>query len=313
MKLLTQQNGWSLFVNCYDYLYHSVAVDRHVYGSMLSVERIITGTNMEVSLLLHGTSVWNAPVRASELSIETETGATKSVETTKLPSQVVLYGSSVLTVGVYRSLLLRCVKALSFALNGWLRDQQQQQQQTNGSNNVENEEAEKKTSKGSVGKSEGKDVQGHHKAGGGDCSVDVAVVPGGGANELSWAAVWDEVSDCAMNHGEVVDKTVASTLFSPVAALIASGVRQRLATTSPKRSINHAVTLCKMISNAYRSVAKVMLASCINDLDIDSLFAPNTGCYFAPTIPRTLLVWENLLKLQNARTGIIACSDPMSR
>jgi hypothetical protein len=312
MKLLTQQNGWSLFVNSYDYLYHSVAVDRHVYGSMLSVERIIIGTNMEVSLLLHGTSVLNAPVCAGEQSIETEAGATNSVETTKLLSQVVLYGSSVLTVGVYRSLLLRCVKALSFALNGWLRDQQRQQQ-TNGSNNVENEEAEKKTSKDSVGKSEGKDVQGHHKAGGGDGSVDVAVVPGGGASELSWAAVWDEVSDCAMNHGEVVDKTTASTLFSPVAALIASGVRQRLATTSPKRSINHAVTLCKMISNAYRSVAKVMLASCINDLDIDLLFTSNIGCYFAATIPRTLLVWENLLKLQNARTGIIACSDPVSR
>ena len=219
-------------------------------GEMRTMERVLIGTlqSKAVHLLLGGLR----PQQRTEHRRRGEQCVQRLV-----PQQLVLCGGSSLTNGCYVSVLKRCFQTVLYAL-------QHGGSQCPGGNPT--------ATLPSVDDGDNNNNDDDEDDDGDDSSSDcMDVVPGGGAAELGWSILWEQVAkqlhveegrSCDGIH-VVGEATVVGSYEERIRNLvtsIASRIGRRIAALNPL-ALPECIALCAIISQSYLEIPRLLMDS----------------------------------------------------
>lgn len=226
-------------------------------GEMRTMERVLIGTlqSKAVHLLLGGLRPQQRTEhRRGEQCVDRSVSATPAAVQRVVPQQLVLCGGSSLTNGCYVSVLKRCLRTALYAL------------QHGGSECLgDNSTATLPSVDGGDNNDDGDDDDADSSS---DC---MDVVPGGGAAELGWSILWEQVaeqlhmeegSSCDGLHavGEATAVGSYEERIGNLVTSIASRIGRRIAALNPL-ALPECISLCAIISQSYLEIPRLLMDS----------------------------------------------------
>ncbi len=159
-------------------------------------------------------------------------------------------------------------------------------------------------------------------------------VPGGGAAEMGWAALWQAVCDLLQHsadlhsrqHRQDKDTCLAglfAQLIQPLAHKLAESIAQRYAylhTELRLSAMTRCVHVCHCLSVAYLEIPRLLLRSCVDVLDLSACDTASAAVAAAPhrrggtRFDRAWSIWQATFEsvrqgAQSDSVGIVVNTD----